>query len=310
VTPGPARTPPGTDAHSGAPPPPPSLLWEGRPPAHWAAEWGIPGFHAYEVLDSTSTLLRERTRREGGESWTLCLAERQTGGRGRGGNAWESPAGQGLWFSVLLEAPPGEGGLLLLPLRAGLAAARAVDRELSLVTGGVGDGGSERVRLKWPNDLLIGGRKVAGLLCEVVRDPSGTPRVIVGIGVNVLQSEEHFPASLSGSATSVALAAADGRGDHSAGAHPSPGLLPNRGRLLGGLVRELRNALHPGVVPLLTEEELEEVRGRDALLGRPIRLEPGGAGVARGIAANGALLVEQSGGVRPVLGGSVRLLDS
>ena len=110
----------------------------------------------------------------GAPSGAVVLADAQTGGRGRLGRAWHSPAGKGVWLSVLLR-PGGRplGGALAI--RAGLAALAAVAEVAPAV----------EARIKWPNDLVIGGRKVGGILCEARWTATGPAWVAVGVGVNV-----------------------------------------------------------------------------------------------------------------------------
>jgi BirA family biotin operon repressor/biotin-[acetyl-CoA-carboxylase] ligase len=127
-----------------------------------------------EEAGSTNELVAARARE--GEPAGLCVvAELQTAGRGRLDRTWVSPARAGLTFSVLLR--PGSAALGWVPLLAGLAVARAVREQAEL-----------DAVLKWPNDVLVGERKVAGLLAEAV---DGT--VVLGIGLNVTTRREELP---------------------------------------------------------------------------------------------------------------------
>jgi BirA family biotin operon repressor/biotin-[acetyl-CoA-carboxylase] ligase len=145
--------------------------------------WSAPLEH-HESLGSTSDRLRERAR-EGAPEWTVVVADRQLAGRGRHGRRWVSPPG-GLYLSVLLRPP--RAALSLVPLAAGLAVAEA-GAEWGLAT-----------ELKWPNDVLAGGRKLAGVLAEASSSVSGVEWVVLGIGVNL---DEALPEALRGRATSV-----------------------------------------------------------------------------------------------------------
>jgi BirA family transcriptional regulator, biotin operon repressor / biotin---[acetyl-CoA-carboxylase] ligase len=138
---------------------------------------------------------------QGAPDGTAVVADAQTRGRGRAGRAWHTAPGRGLALSLLLSGTCEPGALALLPLVAGLAAARALQ--------GLG----ARPALKWPNDVLLDGRKVAGILCEARRAPDGDPRpgrgphvAVVGIGVDVAQRTGDFPPELAPLATSLALA--------------------------------------------------------------------------------------------------------
>ena len=127
-----------------------------------ALEW-------HDELGSTSDRVKALAR-DGAPEWTVVLADVQAGGRGREGRRWVSPAG-GLYLSVLLR--PRSPQLSLLPLAAGVAVAEAA-AELGVAT-----------ELKWPNDVLVSGRKLAGILAEAASSPSGVEWVALGIGVNV-----------------------------------------------------------------------------------------------------------------------------
>jgi BirA family biotin operon repressor/biotin-[acetyl-CoA-carboxylase] ligase len=145
-----------------------------------ALEW-------HEELVSTSDRLKELAR-TGAPAWTAIVAERQSGGRGREGRTWQSPAG-GLYLSVLLRLS-GESPALV-PLAAGVAVAEAV----------LGFG--VRSELKWPNDVLVGGRKLAGILAEASSGASGVEWIVLGIGVNVATLPAALPEALRETATSL-----------------------------------------------------------------------------------------------------------
>jgi BirA family biotin operon repressor/biotin-[acetyl-CoA-carboxylase] ligase len=131
-------------------------------------EWTAP-VEWPDAVASTNDALKSRAR-GGAPEWTVLCATAQTGGRGREGRPWVSPAG-GLYLSVLLR--PGFEAFGLLPLAAGVAVAEMAG-ELGVET-----------ELKWPNDALVGGRKVAGVLAESSSGATGVEWVVVGVGVNV-----------------------------------------------------------------------------------------------------------------------------
>ncbi|WKN22608.1 bifunctional biotin--[acetyl-CoA-carboxylase] ligase/biotin operon repressor BirA [Azotobacter vinelandii] len=130
-------------------------------------------FHIYESVDSTSA---EATRlvAKGVEPPFLVLSERQTSGRGRRGRIWQSPFGVNVYSSLVLRVQKGARQLEGLSLVVGLAVMRA------LRASGLDDAG-----LKWPNDILVGGKKIAGILLELTGDPADVCHVVVGVGVNV-----------------------------------------------------------------------------------------------------------------------------
>jgi len=149
--------------------------------------------HYSAVTDSTNSDAMESAR-HGAPHGSAYLADEQRAGRGRGGNAWHSTAGEGLYVSVLLRPEIPAGRLPLLPLAAGLAAADAV----RAISGLAAD-------LRWPNDILIGPRKAGGILVEAQTEGRRVSYVVVGIGINVHQRQ--FPADLATPATSLDVAA-------------------------------------------------------------------------------------------------------
>jgi BirA family transcriptional regulator, biotin operon repressor / biotin---[acetyl-CoA-carboxylase] ligase len=196
----------------------------------------------------------------GAPAGTAVVADVQTAGRGSRGRSWASPAG-GLWLSVL--ARPAVTGLELLSLRAGVAVAEALDRLL------MGD----RIALKWPNDLMLNDRKAGGLLCEARWQGTAPAWVVIGLGLNVANPPE---ASLAASATYLG---ATGRAITPAA-------------LIDPLVRALRE-VDVGSGPLTPAEQARFAR-RDWLHGRVI--ERPAAGVADGIAPDGALRIRTADG--------------
>lgn len=221
---------------------------------------------------STNDLARRLTE-AGVAEGAVVVASRQTRGRGRLGRAWASPPG-GVWCSVLLRPAGGSPGLLSLAV--GVATAEAVE------AAGV------PAALRWPNDVLVAGRKIAGVLLEAV----GTA-VVAGIGVNVCVPLEALPAPVAAAATSLHL--------HARGAVAPEGVLE-------ALLKRLEHwygrwAHDPDAV-------LAAWSSRDALRGQPVRVtgaEPV-VGTAEGIAPDGALIVrELHGRPRTVMAGDVSL---
>jgi BirA family biotin operon repressor/biotin-[acetyl-CoA-carboxylase] ligase len=191
---------------------------------------------------------------------TLVTAGEQSAGRGRQGRSWSAPAGRALLCSVVVRDPP-----RLLPLAAGVAVAE--------VSG-------PAAQLKWPNDVLIAGRKVAGILVE------GRPQerwAVVGIGLNVAVRPEDFPPELRERATTLGLSQAE--------------IEPTLDRLLGVLTRWLAAG---------SPEVLAAVRRRDALHGHRVRWAQG-IGIADGIDEDGCLRVLTSDGATALAAGEVHL---
>lgn len=137
--------------------------------------WALP-----EVLESTPSTMADVERRaaEGRPEGTVVVAEEQTAGRGRRGRTWESAARAGLWWSLLLRPAASTDRLGWLPLVVGVGVARALRRVAGV-----------DARLKWPNDVLVKDRKVAGVLAERL----GSGDVVVGVGINVDQRASELP---------------------------------------------------------------------------------------------------------------------
>jgi BirA family biotin operon repressor/biotin-[acetyl-CoA-carboxylase] ligase len=250
----------------------PLTHWQGEPVSTWREVWGVPAFEAWDRIGSTNDRARELAAGPR-SAFTVVVAREQTLGRGRRGAAWHSPPETGLWMSVVLA---GEKPALHVPLLVGLAAAEAIQDA----------SGALRVGIEWPNDLVVGRRKLGGILCE------GVPgAVIAGIGINLRTPEGGFPEAFRERATSLDLEGAKAL---------------SHGVLAGLIVRALKRRIaEPSA--RLGADALAELTARDALAARPVRSEEHGPGVARGIEPDGALVLERPDGSRVrVVAGSVR----
>ncbi|HEY4277491.1 MAG TPA: biotin--[acetyl-CoA-carboxylase] ligase [Conexibacter sp.] len=225
-----------------------------------SAALGQPRLH-YVTIGSTNARAQELAA-AGAPHGTLVTGGEQTAGRGRQGRAWTTPAGTALAASLVLRQPPP-----LLTLTAGLAVAE--------VAAALDSAGREPA-IKWPNDVLLDGRKVCGILAEG-RLQEGW--AVLGIGINVAIAQDDFPPELADRATSLGLAPHDVE------------------RALALLLTSLERWL---TAP--TPELVEGFRQRDALLDREIAWD-GGSGTAAGIADDGRLRVRATDG-------SERLLDA
>ena len=144
------------------------------------------------VTDSTNYTAR-RLAEDHAPTLTTVVADHQTSGRGRLGRNWFSPPASGLWFSILLRPAylnPAEANPLTLVTAAVIAEYLRADYQLP-------------VQIKWPNDLLLGSKKVAGILTEIKGEPDRIDYLVVGIGLNVNQAAADFPPALKNSATSL-----------------------------------------------------------------------------------------------------------
>lgn len=145
----------------------------------------------YEETDTTNNRARELAL-EGAPEGTLVVAEKQTDGRGRRGKVWESPLGTGIWMSLVLRPQIMPAEASVLTLLCGLATAEAIKAETGLSAG-----------IKWPNDILINGKKAVGILTEMDCEMSEVHFVIPGIGINV--NTASFPPEIADIATSLYL---------------------------------------------------------------------------------------------------------
>jgi BirA family transcriptional regulator, biotin operon repressor / biotin---[acetyl-CoA-carboxylase] ligase len=236
-----------------------------------------------ERLDSTSREA-ERWARESAPEGALVVAERQDAGRGRLGRSWHHLPGKSLLFSLVLRPPLTVAAAPLLTYAAAVALARAFARWVP----------TEEIEIKWPNDVLLQGRKVAGILLEVRAEGQAVEYVILGIGINVEGELDEFPEELRSRAGSVAHYAA------------TP---PGRLELLCAVLEEFETTydsfLDEGFPPLRKEWNEWFRMARRAIQVQTI----GGTmeGVAVGLGENGALLLEAEQGLREVYAGDVEL---
>ncbi|NUK31291.1 biotin--[acetyl-CoA-carboxylase] ligase [Parageobacillus sp. VR-IP] len=149
--------------------------------------------HFVEEVDSTQKIAL-RLAYDGAKEGTLVIAEQQTAGRGRMDRKWFSPKGTGIWMSLILRPPIPPQKAPQLTLLTAVAVCQAIQQ----VTGLVPD-------IKWPNDILLNGKKCVGILTELQADPDRVHSVIIGIGVNVNQTIEQFPEDIRTVATSLAM---------------------------------------------------------------------------------------------------------
>jgi BirA family transcriptional regulator, biotin operon repressor / biotin---[acetyl-CoA-carboxylase] ligase len=228
-----------------------------------------PLYH-FDRVDSTMDVVHALAA-EGAPAGLAVVAMEQLGGRGSRGRPWHSPPG-GLWLSMLFRPPAGEG-IEVISLRVGIAVAEALDPLLN-----------DRLRIKWPNDLMLGARKAGGILCEARWQGDALGWVAAGVGLNVRNS---IPEELA----DVAVALGSD--------YPDLELEQVEERTLCGL-----RALDLGS-ERLTSDELGRFAGRDWLRGRELRSPV--RGVAAGVGDDGSLRVAGREGVTVVRRGTVEL---
>jgi BirA family transcriptional regulator, biotin operon repressor / biotin---[acetyl-CoA-carboxylase] ligase len=240
-------------------------------------------FHHYYKIGSTNLEAMESAA-AGAPEGSVFVAEEQTAGRGRGAHQWESAASAGIYCSVVLRPslPPSEA--LVLSLAAGLAVHSAVEQ---IDSGVLPD-------LKWPNDLLIKGKKFCGILTEMNAEPTRVRYIVVGVGINVNQAK--FPVELQPIATSLRLVS---------GTEWSR--VEVCAALLKSLDREYRDLLDK---PDAHESILRRFQERSSTVrGRQVRVEENDKfeGVTEGLDPRGFLQVRTAEGLRTVLSGTVIL---
>jgi BirA family biotin operon repressor/biotin-[acetyl-CoA-carboxylase] ligase len=219
---------------------------------------------------------------EGAAEGSVFLAEEQTAGRGRGSNSWQSPRSTGIYCSVIVRPVLPPSDVLVLSLAAGLAVSTAVQQLDPRIN----------LDLKWPNDVLVDGKKLCGILTEMNAEATRVRYIVVGIGLNVNQAS--FPKEFG--ATSLRLAT---------GSEWSRVELV--GALLKSLDREYRRLIEG---PDARESILQRFAERSSwTVGKNVRIEEHSEafeGVTEGLDPYGFLLVRTAKGVRTVLSGTVR----
>ena len=239
--------------------------------------------HHYYKVGSTSTAAMDAAS-AGAPEGSVFLAEQQTAGRGRGAHQWHSAQSAGIYCSVILRPPLPPSEALILSLAAGLAVHAAVQEIDARV----------HPDLKWPNDLLIGGKKFCGILTEMNAEVTRVRHIVVGVGINVNQAD--FPAELRSLATSLRLVS---------GTEWSR--VEVCAALLKSLDREYRDLLEkPGAHDSILrrfQERSSSVRGREV----SVDGHGGFTGVTEGLDSRGFLQVRTPQGLRVVLSGTVRL---
>lgn len=237
----------------------------------------------FEETTSTNDVI-EKLAHDGAREGVVVFAESQTRGRGRLGRKWISPARKGLWFSVLLRPNlrPQESTQLTV------AAATALSRAIQAQTG-------VSAEIKWPNDILVRGKKAAGILTELSAELDRVKHVILGIGVDVNQTAREFPADLRKLATSLRI---------------ETGEPVDRAALATAALREL-DADYARVCHGEFAAVADEWEGRCSTLGRNVTIHIGGRtvkGRAESLDADGALLLRtQHGHLERITGGDVTL---
>lgn len=246
----------------------------------WSGDLPMPQLTLLPEVDSTNLYLL-RAAREGAGSGCVCVAEFQTAGRGRRGRTWVSPYGSNLYLSLLWRFSEGASALGGLSLAIAVAVAKSLENL-----------GVEDVAIKWPNDILISGKKVAGILLDVAGETTGPCHVVIGVGVNYqmpTKAAEHIEQPW------IDLVQA--------------GVNVGRNKCVAVLLHQLTSAVtsyqREGLAPFH-----QEWSKRDITFGKPVRIffgEQQVEGTSQGIDEHGQLLLDHQGSVRAYASGEVSL---
>ncbi|MCL6634836.1 MAG: biotin--[acetyl-CoA-carboxylase] ligase [Peptococcaceae bacterium] len=236
-----------------------------------------------ESISSTNDLAKELARKGAGEG-SLVVAEEQTGGKGRLGRGWFSPRYKGIWFSLILHPPVDPSEASRVTMLAAVAVASAIRKSTGVAAG-----------IKWPNDLLAGGKKICGILAELSAEMDRINHLVVGVGINANLDAGDFPEEVRSAATSLKMEA---------------GRTVSRVRLLQECLTEFERWytawLDGGFAPVLA-------RWKDMAISLhcPVRihtLNKSWDGWAEDVDEDGALLVRlPGGGVQRLVSGEVSL---
>jgi BirA family transcriptional regulator, biotin operon repressor / biotin---[acetyl-CoA-carboxylase] ligase len=242
--------------------------------------------HHYYRIGSTNAAAMEAAA-AGAPEGSVFLAEQQTAGRGRGNNRWHSAESTGIYCSVILRPALPPADVLVLSLAAGLAVHSAVS----------GIGAGIPPDLKWPNDLLIGGKKFCGILTEMSAEATRVRHIVVGIGINVNQTR--FPDELQRIATSL---------------RASTGSEWSRIELFAALLKSLDREYHAFLSRADAHSEILQRFQENSPMARgcQVHIEENGGfeGITEGLDSRGFLKVRTSEGLRIVYSGTVRIVAS
>ena len=171
----------------------PDLMTEAEIKSLMHTEWGAKEVLYFDTIDSTNTKAQELAEK-GYPSGTLVVADKQESGKGRRGRSWVSPSGTGIFMTLMIKPDINPNNASMLTLVAALAVAKAI----TSVTG-------EEALIKWPNDIVVNGKKVCGILTEMNAQFDYINHIVVGIGINV--HNESFPEEISQMASSLMIEA-------------------------------------------------------------------------------------------------------
>lgn len=248
----------------------PDVFTESEIKSRLSTEWAGKEIVCYEMVDSTNNVAKTAAE-QGGLHGTLFLAEQQSSGKGRRGRSWVSPPGTGIWMTILLRPQLEPSQASMLTLVAALSISRAIEKETGL-----------RAQIKWPNDVVVNGKKVCGILTEMSAEMEWIHYVVIGIGTNA--NLEKFPKELQEKATSLRI---------------EGGKVVERVPIVCAFLSYFEMDYENFIKEQNLSRLLEDYNNRLVNCGREVRiLDPKGeyTGTAKGIDLSGALIVEKEKG--------------
>lgn len=249
--------------------------------------------HYFSSIDSTNTYAK-KIANDGCSDGTAVIADIQSSGRGRLGRAWSSPGGKGIWMSVVLRPLISPADVQVITLAASIAVVKAVRRTTGIVAG-----------IKWPNDIILGGRKVCGILTEMSCEMDRINFIVIGIGLNVNQELYDFPEELREMAVSLKMHSSEGPAGEG-----KDNMKINHKR--SGIIRAIFEELEQVYKEINKKESsriLEEWKSFSVTIGREICISSADesfTGTAVGITHEGKLIIRSNGGItREISSGEV-----
>lgn len=243
-------------------------------------KWAGANVAFFEETDSTNNEIR-RLAEQGAPHGTLAVAERQLGGKGRRGRVWTSPAGVGIWMSMLLRPQIDPMAASMLTLVMALATRKGIENATGL-----------RSEIKWPNDLVLNKKKICGILTEMSTELMEIQYVIPGTGINVNQTE--FPDDIKATATSLRI---------------ESGKVQKRSEIIAAIMEAFEGYYDTFIETQDMSGLIEEYNANLVNLGNEVCvLDPAGEyrGVSEGINKDGALLVRLADGtLKEIISGEV-----
>lgn len=234
----------------------------------------------FDTLDSTNNFAKKLAG-EGCPDGTTIVAGQQIAGRGRMGRSWDSPANKGIYITVVLRPPMAPEETQILTLAAAVATAKGISAATGIGTG-----------IKWPNDLVIEGRKVCGILVEMSSEADRVNHIVLGIGINYSQADDEFPDELKHRAISLRMASQNIK----------EGSTKEMSKLsvIRSVLREL-DSCYQLVLNGKHKEILDMWKKNSVTIGREVRFTMGDVeytGIATGITTDGRLSVDCTDGKR------------